>query len=62
MIMQKLIVQRGTRYEIRADEIAPGLYRLSTCIAGSPRRFYRFNGNDDEPTAARGPSSGETMG
>ncbi len=33
--MQKLIVQRGARYEIRAIEIAPGLYRLSTCVAGS---------------------------
>ncbi len=57
--MQKLIVQRGRHYEIRAEEIAPGLYRLSTCIARSSHGFNRFNGNDEEPT---GPSSRETVG
>jgi hypothetical protein len=60
--MQRLIVQRGRHYEIRAEEIAPGLYRLSTCVAGASHRFSRFNGNDQEPTATRGASPGETVG
>ncbi len=60
--MQKLIVQRGRHFEIRAEEIAPGLYRLSTCIAGSSHGYSRFNGNFEEPTAAGGRSSGETVG
>jgi hypothetical protein len=37
MTMQKLIVQKGARYEIRADEIAPGLYRISTCCQDGSR-------------------------
>lgn len=49
--MQKLIVQRGTRYEIRAEEIAPGVYQLSTCPAGS-----------GGPTGTKGPTSGESVG
>ncbi len=57
--MQKLIVQRGRHYEIRAEEIAPGIYRLSTCIARSSHGFSRVNGNDEEPT---GSSSGEAVG
>ncbi len=61
--MQKLIVQRGRHYEIRAEEIVPGLlYRLSTCIARSSHGFSRFNGSDEEPTATGGQSSGETVG
>ncbi len=60
--MQKLVVQRGRHFEIRAEEIAPGLYRLSTCIAGSSRGFSRFNGNYEEPTAVGAPPSVETVG
>lgn len=51
--MHKLIVQKGARYEIRADEIAPGLYRLFTC--SSPT-------NDGEPLGITGSQSGESVG
>lgn len=53
MNVNKLIVQKGARYEIRADEIAPGLYRLFTCVAG-PSRHNRSPGNGGESLGMKG--------